>query len=159
VTQKHKKIIVSIPSGVDNGKHITIPRQGNAGQNNGPPGDLIVVIHVAPHRYYERDGYDLYCAVPVSMSQAALGAELTITALDGKKLKIKIPAGAQHGKMLRVKGEGVPAQSSQKGDLYLKILVTVPEKLSSKQRSLLEEFSRIEGATDSPEPIPLSSLR
>jgi molecular chaperone DnaJ len=159
VTQKHKKIIVRIPPGVDNGKHITIPRQGNAGQNNGPPGDLIVVIHVAPHRYYERDGYDLYCAVPVSMSQAALGADLTITSLDGKKLKIKIPAGAQHGKMLRVKGEGVPAQSSQKGDLYLKILVTVPEKLSSKQRALLEEFSRIEGATDSPEPIPLSSLR
>jgi molecular chaperone DnaJ len=162
VTQKHKKIIVTIPPGVDNGKHITIPRQGNAGQNNGPPGDLVVVIHVAPHRCYERNGGDLYCAIPVTMAQAALGADLTITALDGKKLKLKIPAGTQHGKLLRVKGEGVPLQGAsggaRKGDLYLKILVSVPEKLSLRQRQLLEEFARIEAAPDSPEPLPLSSL-
>jgi molecular chaperone DnaJ len=158
VTPKRKKIIVTIPAGVDNGKHITIPRQGNAGQNNGPAGDLIVVIHIAPHRYYERDGYDLYCAFPVSMSQAALGADMALEALDGKKLKIKIPSGTQHGKMLRVKGEGVPMSGSTKGDLYLKILVTVPEKLSSKQRALLDEFANLENATDSPQPVPLSSL-
>jgi molecular chaperone DnaJ len=160
VTSKHKKVIVTIPAGVDNGKHITIPKQGNAGQNHGQPGDLIVVIHVSPHRYYERNGIDLYCAVPVSMSQAALGADLTITALDNKKLKIKIPPGTQHGKMLRIKGEGVPIQgTSRKGDLYLKTLVSIPERLSSRQRSLLDEFASLEGATDTPDPVPLSSLR
>jgi molecular chaperone DnaJ len=162
VAQKHKKIIVTIPPGVDDGKHITIPRQGNAGQNNGPPGDLIVVIHVAPHRCYEREGADLYCAIPITMSQAALGADLTIRALDDRRLKIKIPPGTQHGKMLRVKGEGVPVQGpfqGRKGDLYLKILVTIPEKLSPKQQQLLYDFAALEGAPENLEPLPLSALR
>jgi molecular chaperone DnaJ len=133
---------------------------GNAGHNNGASGDLIVVLHVAPHRYYERDGIDLYCAVPVAMAQAALGAELTIKSLDDKKIKIKIPAGTQHGKMLRVKGEGVPLHgSTRKGDLYLKILIKIPEKLSSRQRTLLDEFAALDDTTNTPEPVPLSQLR
>jgi molecular chaperone DnaJ len=151
---------VTIPAGVDNRKQLVIPKQGNAGKNNGPPGDLIVVIHVAPHRCFERDGVNLYCAVSISMAQAALGAELTIRGLDEKNLKLKIPAGVQHGKMLCVKGEGVPVQgSSRKGDLFLKILINIPEKLSQRQRQLLSEFLSLEGTTDNPEIIPLSSLR
>ncbi|MBO5137232.1 MAG: molecular chaperone DnaJ [Spirochaetaceae bacterium] len=157
--QKRKKVSIKIPAGVDNGKRITIPRQGDAGRNGGSAGDLIVVLHVLPHQYFERDGNDLYCAVPISISQATLGSEIYVTALDGKKLKLKIPAGTQNGKLLRLRDEGVPVTgSNRKGDLYIKILIQVPEKLSSKQRGLLEEFSKLEGATDSPQPIALSSI-
>ncbi|AEE16920.1 molecular chaperone DnaJ [Treponema brennaborense] len=158
--QKRKKISITIPAGVDDGKRITIPRQGDAGRNGGPAGDLIVVLHVASHQYFERDGYDLYCAVPVSIAQAALGAEIYVTSLDGKKIKLKIPSGTQNGKMLRLRDEGVPVTgSSRKGDLYIKVMVQVPTKLNTQQKSLLEEFARLEGATDSPQPVPLSSMR
>ncbi len=157
--QKRKKISIKIPAGVDNGKRISIPRQGDAGSNGGPAGDLIVVLHVAPHQYFERDGHDLYCAVPVSMTQAALGTDIFVTALDEKKIKLKIPSGTQNGKLLRLRDEGVPVTgSSKKGDMYIKILVQVPSKLSSKQKDILEEFSKLENATDSPQPVPLSSL-
>lgn len=158
--QKLKKETIKIPAGSDNGKRITIPRQGDAGRNGGPAGDLVVVIHVANHQFYERDGNDLYCAISISMSQAALGAEIFVTALDGKKFKLKIPAGTQNGKLLRLRDEGVPVTgSSRKGDLYIKVLVHVPEKLSSKQKSLLEEYAKLEQATDSPQPVSLSSIR
>ncbi|MBE6351196.1 MAG: molecular chaperone DnaJ [Spirochaetaceae bacterium] len=157
--QKRKKINISIPAGVNHGKRITIPRQGDAGQNGGPAGDLIVVLHVASHSHFERDGNDLYCAVPVSFTQAALGAEIFVTNLDGKKIKLKIPAGTQNGKLLRLRDEGVPVTgSARKGDLYIKILVQIPTKLSSSQRNALEAFSKLEGATDSPQLVPLTSM-
>lgn len=157
--QKRKKMSIKIPAGVDNGKRIAIPRQGDAGANGGPAGDLIVVLHVAPHQYFERDGNDLYCAVPISMSQAALGSDVFVSALDGKKIKLRIPAGTQSGKLLRLRDEGVPVTgSSRRGDLYIKVMVQVPAKLSSRQRDILEEFARLENATDSPQPVPLSSM-
>ena len=92
-----------------------------------------------------RSGSDLYCAVPISITQAALGAEIVVTALDDKKLKLKIPAGTQNGKLLRIRDEGVPLVNGRKGDLYIKIIVKVPTKLSSRARSLLDEVSRLEG--------------
>ncbi len=159
-TPKRKKVLVTIPAGVDSGKKIRIPHMGDAGANGGPAGDLIVVLDVSPHKYFERNDFDLYCAVPVSLSQAALGAELTISALDGKKIKLKVPAGTQHGKMLRVKGEGVAVQgSARKGDMYLKVLVKVPEQLSGAARKLLEEYAKAENASATPEPVTLSSLQ
>jgi molecular chaperone DnaJ len=157
---KRRKILVTIPAGVDDGKRITIPRQGDAGRNGGSAGDLFVIIHVAPHQYFERDGQDLYCAVPVSMTQAALGAEIYVSALDGKKIKLKIPAGTQHGKLLRLREEGVPVPgTSRKGDLYIKIIIQIPSRLSLKARSLLEELSRVEGENDSPKPVSLAEMR
>lgn len=160
VQSKRRKVIVTIPAGVDDGKRITIPKQGDAGRNGGPAGDLIVILHVAQHDYFERSGQDLYCAVPISMTQAALGAEIQVTTLDDRKIKLKIPAGTPHGKMLRLRDEGVPYQgSSRKGDLYIKLLVQVPSRLSSKAKSLLEEVARIEGENDSPKLMPLSELR
>ncbi len=120
---------------------------------------MIVVLHVEPHTYFERSGQDLYCAVPVTMVQAALGETIFITTLDGKKIEFKLPAGTQNGKLLRIKNEGVPVyNTSRKGDLYIKILVQVPSRLSSKQKELLEEFSKLDNATTSPNPVPLSSL-
>ncbi|QTQ11202.1 molecular chaperone DnaJ [Treponema parvum] len=159
VQVKSKKMTLSIPAGVDDGKRITIPHQGDAGANGGLSGDLIVFLHVARHPYFERDGQDLYCAVPVTMVQAAIGATINITSLDEKKIEIKIPAGTPHGKVLRVKGEGVPfTGSTRKGDLYVKIMVQIPQRMSSQQRALLEEYLKMEGATTSPSLMPLSSL-
>jgi len=159
VQKKRQKILVTIPAGVEDGKRINIPRQGDAGSGGGPYGDLFVFIRVKPHASYERSGSDLYCAVPISITQAALGAEITITALDEKQLKLKVPAGTQNGKLLRIREEGVPVANGKKGDLYIKIIVQVPVKLSSKARALLEEVSRLEGENTSPVPISLAELR
>jgi len=156
---KSKRMTLTIPAGVDDGKRIAIPHQGDAGPNGGPAGDLIVVLHVQSHPYFERDGQDLYCAVPVTMAQAALGAAINITALDESKIELKIPAGTTHGKLLRIKGEGVPfTGSTRKGDLYIKILVQVPQHLSSQQKALLEQYAKLENATTSPQPVSLESL-
>jgi molecular chaperone DnaJ len=151
---------VTIPAGVDKGKRITIPGLGDTGENNGPAGDLVVVLHVGPHRYFEREGNDLYCAVPISATQAILGCDLFFTSIDEKKIKLKIPPGTAQGKMLRIPGAGVPVGSSgHRGDMYIKILLTLPEHLTDKQKHLMTEFALLEGATDSPQPVALSSLR
>ena len=155
--KKRQKLVVTIPPGVENGKHLVVPRQGDAGPNGGPPGDLYVVTRVKPHEYFERQDSDLYCAVPVSVTQAALGAEIHVSTLDGKTIKVKVPAGTQNGKMLRIRSEGVPS-GSYRGDLYIKLMVRVPEKMSRKGKELLEEFARLEGENGSPKAIPLSQL-
>jgi len=149
--------MVTIPAGVENGKRVVIPRQGDAGPNGGPAGDLYVFIRISPHEYFERQDYDLYCAVPISMSQAALGADIHITTLDNKTIKVKIPAGSQNGKMLRIRDEGVPALN-RRGNLYIKLMVKIPEKLSKRGRELMEELGRVEGQDSSPKPIRLSEL-
>jgi molecular chaperone DnaJ len=155
--KKRQKIMVTIPAGVENGRRLVIPRQGDAGPNGGPSGDLYVIIRVKPHEYFERQEFDLYCAVPISIAQASLGAEIQVNTLDGKTIKVKVPAGTQNGKMLRVRDEGVPS-GHHRGNLYIKIIVRIPEKLSRRGRELLEEFARTESQNDSPGPIPLSQL-
>ncbi len=160
VQVKSKRVTLTIPAGVDDGKRIVIPHQGDAGENGGPAGDLVVILHVENHQFFERDGQDLYCAVPVSMVQAAIGATITIPSLDDKHIEIKIPAGTPHGKMLRIKGEGVPITgTTRKGDLYIKIMVQIPQRMTSQQKTLLEEYSKLDNATTSPNLMPLSSLR
>ena len=159
IQEKSKQMSLKIPAGVDNGKRIVIRGMGDAGENGGPAGDLVVVLHVEQHPFFERDGADLYCAVPISIAQAALGCEITITALDGKKLAIKIPDGTANGKLLRIKGEGVPLSgSSRKGDLYVKIMVQVPTKLSSRQKDLLKQYMDLENPPKEPNLLNLSKL-
>ena len=159
IKEKNKMVSLKIPAGVDNGKRLVIHGQGDAGENGGPAGDLVVILHVDSHPYFERSENDLYCAVPVSMSQAALGCELTLTGLDDKKISIKIPDGTPNGKLLRIKGEGVPVSgSTRKGDLYVKIMVQIPDHLSSKQKDLLKAFMEAENPTSSPSLMPLSQL-
>lgn len=159
VQTKNKTVSLTIPAGVDSGKRITIPRQGDAGPNGGPSGDLIVVIHVEEHPYYERDGQDLYCAVPVSISQATLGCDLNIKTLDEKTISLKVAPGTPNGKLFRIKGEGVPyTGTTRKGDLYVKIVVKVPSKLNSEQKKLLQAFMDAENPTDSPDLIKLDEL-
>jgi molecular chaperone DnaJ len=164
VQKQKQKILVTIPPGVDDGKRVVIPRQGDAGPQGGQSGDLYVFIRVRPQDYFEREAYDLYCAIPISITQAALGGEVTIATLDDKHIKVKIPAGTQNGKLLRVREEGVPQGGTmtalgKRGDLYIKLEVRVPERLSRKGRELLEELSRVEGENVSPGPIPLAELR
>ena len=158
IEQKSSRVTLTIPAGVDEGKRIVIPHQGNAGRNGGPSGDLIVVVHIKDHKFFERDDYDLYCAVPVSISQAALGATITIKSLDDRSIDVKVPAGTQNGKILRIKGEGINSANGRKGDLYIKLMVQVPVKLTPAQKKILESYLAEEKPSDSPDLIPLSNL-
>lgn len=159
IQEKAKQMSLKIPAGVDNGKRIVIHGMGDAGENGGPAGDLVVVLHVESHPFFERDGNDLYCAVPISIAQAALGCEISISSLDNKKINIKIPDGTENGKLLRVKGEGVPLSgSTRKGDLYVKIIVQVPSKLSGKQKDLLKQYLELENPPKEPQLLNLSKL-
>jgi molecular chaperone DnaJ len=155
--KKRQKIMVTIPPGIENGRRVVIPRQGDAGANGAAAGDLYVFIQVKPHEYFERQDMDLYCAVPISVTQAALGGEIHVGTLDGKTIKVKVPPGIQNGKMLRLRDEGVPS-GGRRGNLYIKLIVQIPVRLSKRGRDLMEELSRTEGETDSPKPIPLSEL-
>jgi molecular chaperone DnaJ len=159
LAKKKQKIKVTIPPGVEDGKRINIPGQGDSGSNGGPAGDLYVFIHVRGHDYFERDGADLYCALPVGLVTATLGGEIGFTTIEGKKIKVSVPAGSQHGKMLRIREEGVPASGGRRGDLYLKLLVQVPQKLSRRGRELLEELRQTEAEETDPKPIKLSDLK
>ena len=155
--KKRQKIMVTIPPGIEHGKRVIVQRQGDAGQAGGTPGDLHVVIRVKPHEFFERQAEDLYCAIPISITQAALGADIHVSTLEGKTIKVKVPAGIQNGKMLRIRDEGVPS-SGRRGNLYIKMMVQVPSKLSKRGRELMEELSRVEGENNSPKPIPLSEI-
>lgn len=148
---KNKEMSLKIPAGVDNGRRIIIRGQGDAGENGGASGDLVIVLHVSEHPNFQRQDNDLFCSVPISMTQAALGCEVSITSLDGNHISLKIPEGSTNGKMLRVKGEGVPISgSSRKGDLYIELSVQTPTKLSSKQKDLLRQFMELEKPTSEP---------
>jgi len=161
LAKKKQKIKVTIPPGIDDGKRLSVSGQGDAGPNGGRAGDLYVFIHVKPHEFFERDGYDLYCAVPISVVKATLGGDITVPTIDGKKVKVAVPAGSQHGKMLRLREEGVPGAngSAKRGDMYIKLMVQVPLKLTKRGRELLEELQIAEGDDAEPRPIRLSDLK
>lgn len=161
VVKKNQKIKVTIPAGIESGKRISIPGQGDAGPNGGAAGDLYVYINVKPHQFFERDGNDVYCLIPVSFTQAVLGSDIYVNTLDNKKVKLKIPAGTQNGKVLRLRSEGIPFLHNQnrRGDLYIKIRVDIPNKLNSKAKGLLKELSDSLGETETPEPVPLTEIR
>ncbi|MEX2444354.1 MAG: molecular chaperone DnaJ [Alkalispirochaeta sp.] len=159
VIKKRQRVKVTIPAGIANGQRISIPRQGDAARGGGVPGDLHVVVHVQPHKHFERQGNDIYCAVPISITQATLGADIQVPTLDGKRARVKIPAGTQHGKVLRLKNEGIPiVNSSRRGDMYVKIHIEVPKRVSGRAKELLKELSDLEGEDQTPDPIPLREL-
>lgn len=160
LVKKRQRIRVTIPPGMDSGRRINIQGQGDAGPNGGTPGDLYVDIHVKPHEHFERDGADLYCVIPISVTQASLGAEIQVTTLDDRQIKLKIPSGTQNGKILRIKNEGVPHlnNSSRRGDLYVKVMVKIPTKLSGKEKDLLKKLSDLQGEEPNPDPVPLAEL-
>ncbi|HIF50499.1 MAG TPA: molecular chaperone DnaJ [Thiotrichaceae bacterium] len=137
-----KTISVKVPEGVDNGDRIRLSGEGEAGENNGPAGDLYVHISVKDHDIFVRDGTDLYCDVPVSFASVTLGGELEVPTLDGK-VKLKIPAETQSGKLFRLRSKGVRSvRNSSKGDLLCRVVVETPVKLSSEQKDLLQQFEQ-----------------
>lgn len=140
--QKHKTLSVKIPPGVDNGDRIRLTGEGEAGEHGGPPGDLYVQIGVRPHPIFERDGNDLYCEVPINIVDAALGGELEVPTLNGR-VKLKIPAETQSGKLFRLRGKGVKSvRSGAPGDLLCKVQVETPVNLTKRQKELLEELQQ-----------------
>lgn len=137
-----KTMEIKIPGGVDNGSKLRITGEGEAGPRGGPSGDLYVVIHVQDHEFFERQEQDLYCHIPVSFPQAAMGAEIAVPTLDRDAEKLKIPAGTQTGTRFRLKGRGIPEiNGHSRGDLFVTVEVVVPKKLSKEQRDLLTRFA------------------
>ncbi len=135
------KVNIDIPAGVDKGTVIPLRGQGEPGANGGPAGDLYIVLDVKPHKLFERRGSDLYLNFPVSFEQAALGDEITVPTL-GDKVKYKLPAGTQPGTVFRLKGKGIrELRSNRYGNLYVKVDVEVPTKLSSKQKKAIQDMS------------------
>ena len=135
------KMNVKVPAGVEDGTRIRYSGEGEAGRFGGPRGDLYVVLTVRPHDFFERDGYDLHCVIPISFPQAALGAEIQIPALDGE-VTLRIPEGTQSGKELRIRHHGVPhLNESGRGDLIVEVMVQTPKKLSRTQRELVRQLA------------------
>lgn len=141
ITKTEKTIKVKIPAGVENNVRMRVAGEGEAGLRGAPKGDLYIYINVKEHKLYEREGADLYTAVPVSMVCAALGGTIDIPGIDHDKIEVEIPQGTQTGTRLKVKGQGMPVMgSNRRGDLYVLVKVETPTRLSKKQKSLLEEF-------------------
>jgi molecular chaperone DnaJ len=148
--ERSSKIKLRIPAGVDTGSRLRSSGNGEAGFRGGPPGDLYVVLHVQPHAIFQRDGDDLLCEVPVSFTQAALGAEIEVPALDGGTM-IKIPPGTQPGTMFRLKSKGIKnVQGYGHGDLHIRVNVEVPTHLSPDQKAKLQEFADLCNGRESP---------
>ncbi|MBN2707188.1 MAG: molecular chaperone DnaJ [Deltaproteobacteria bacterium] len=143
--REEKSLSVKIPAGVETGTRLKLVGEGGAGSKGGPPGDLYVVIQVKPHPFFERRGHDIYCQVPVSFSQAALGADFEVETLEGKE-RIVIPEATQAGDLLYLRGKGVPHLNGYgRGDQIIELRVTTPKKLTGRQRELFAELAREEG--------------
>ncbi len=135
-----KKSKVKVPAGIDNGQMLTLRGQGHAGRNGGPAGDVYIVVNVLPHSIFERRGNDIYCEVPISFTDAALGCEMTVPTLEGK-VKYTVPEGTQTDSTFRFKGKGITRLGTKtRGDMYVTVTVEIPRKLSPKQKDLLKKF-------------------
>ena len=159
--RRTRTLTISIPAGIEDGKRLSVSAQGDAGVNGSQDGDLYVFLRVQPHESFERDGRDIYCAVPISITQAALGADIVVPTLDEKTVRVTIPPGTQNGRILRLRGEGIPElhNPGKRGDMYIKIVVRVPTKITPKAKELLKELASVSGEDTSPRPIPLSELK
>jgi molecular chaperone DnaJ len=148
---KERNLPVNIPAGVEDGTRIRVTGEGEAGLRGGPAGDLYIFISMRAHEFFQRDGADLYCKVPISMTTASLGGEIEVPTIDGKKARVTIPDGAQNGKQFRLKSKGMPVlRSAQQGDMYIQVSVETPVNLSRRQRELMQEFDK-EARNNSPE--------
>lgn len=146
--RKEKKLKVKIPPGVDTGRRIRLAGEGEAGLRGGPSGDLYVMLAVKSHKFFKRDGADIYCRVPIKMTTAGLGGDIEAPTIEGKKTRVKIPAGTQTGQQFRLKEKGMPELRGigKNGDMYIEVRVETPVHLNKKQKELLQELdSSFEG--------------
>lgn len=148
---KERTLSVRIPEGVENGTRIRLAGEGEAGRRGGPPGDLYIFLEIADHPIFTREGMDLFCRIPVPMTTAALGGEIEAPTIDGGRTRVKIPAGSQSGKQLRLRAKGMPQlRGGRFGDLYLELAVETPVNLTAHQKELLQLFEEA-GKENSPE--------
>ena len=144
LVKKRKKVSLQIPPGVDTGSRLRLRGEGEDGEKGGPAGDLYVILYVEPHEFFEREGDDIICSVPIPFTMAALGGEIEVPSLDGTR-KIQIPKGTQPGEIFRLRGEGIPHLHGRgRGDQIIQAAVHIPQKLTKKQEELLREFAASE---------------
>ncbi len=149
---RERTLSVNIPSGVEDGTRIRLAGEGEAGVRGGPPGDLYIFLSIGAHPFFQREGADLHCRVPISMVTAAIGGEFEVPTIDGGKTKVKVPEGTQTGRRFRLQGKGMPVlRSRQSGDMYVQVVVETPQNLTKKQRELLTEFDRLSSTATQPE--------
>ena len=149
---EERALSVNIPAGIEDGTRIRLTGEGEAGLRGGPSGDLYIFLSLKPHEFFQRDGADLYCKVPISMTTAALGGQFEVATLDGTQTRVKIPDGTQNAKQFRLKGKGMPVlRQPAMGDLYIQIAIETPQNLNKRQRELLEEFERTSSQDNSPQ--------
>jgi molecular chaperone DnaJ len=142
-TRKEKTLQVSMPSGIEDGTRIRLAGEGEAGVRGGPPGDLYVFLSIKPHRFFQREGANLHCRVPVPIHTVALGGTIEVPTIDGKRMKVTIPSGTQTGQQFRLKGKGMTVlRSPARGDMFVEVAVETPVNLSKKQKELIEEFAK-----------------
>ena len=149
---RERTLSVNIPAGVEDGTRIRLAGEGEAGVRGGPPGDLYIFLSIGAHAFFQREGADLHCRVPVSMVTATLGGEFEVPTIDGGKTNVKVPEGTQSGRRFRLAGKGMPVlRARQSGDMYVQVVVETPQKLTKKQRDLLAEFDRLSSTETHPE--------
>ena len=139
-----KKVMITVPEGVDSGTKIRLKGQGARGNRNGPPGDLLITFQVESDRFFRREGLDVVAPVPINIAQATLGSKINVKTLDGKKVTIKIPPGTANGKRFRVRGQGIKREE-HRGDLIVEVQVRVPEKLTEEQEKAMKDFAEASG--------------
>src|SRR5713101_94566 len=149
---RERTLSVSIPAGVEDGTRIRLAGEGEAGVRGGPPGDLYIFLSLESHQFFQRDGADLHCRVPVSMVTAALGGSFDVPTIDGAKTKVKVPEGTQSGRRFRLQGKGMPVlRAKQSGDMYVQVVVETPQSLTKRQKELLNEFEKLSSQATHPE--------
>src|SRR6202167_3206298 len=149
---RERTLSVNIPPGVEDGTRIRLAGEGEAGVRGGPAGDLYIFLSIGSHPFFQREGADLHCRVPVSMVTAAVGREVDVPAHDRGKTRVKVPEGTQSGQRFRLQGKGMPVlRARQSGDMYVQIVVETPQNLTKKQRYLLAEFARLSSTETQPE--------
>jgi molecular chaperone DnaJ len=147
--ERERTLDVQVPAGVDSGTRLRMTGQGEPGTNGGPPGDLYIFLEVKEHTFFERRGADLYCTIPLSIPQAALGTKIMVPTLRGEE-QLQIPEGTESGQIFRLKGQGLPNPHGGKGDLYVNIHVVIPSKLSREQKRLFEQLGHTLKIENSP---------
>ena len=149
---KERTLSVNIPPGVEDGTRIRLASEGEAGIRGGPAGDLYIFLAIAGHPFFQREGADLHCRVPISMVSAALGGEFEVPTIDGGNTRVKVPDGTQSGRRFRIHGKGMPVlRTKQMGDMYVQVMVETPQSLTKRQRELLAEFERLSSKETQPE--------
>jgi molecular chaperone DnaJ len=149
---RERTLSINIPPGVEDGTRIRLAGEGEAGVRGGPAGDLYIFLAIGAHPFFQREGADLHCRVPISMVTAALGGEFEVPTINGGNTRVKVPEATQSGRRLRIQGKGMPVlRSRATGDMYVQIVVETPQKLTKRQRELLNEFDRLSSKETQPE--------